>query len=109
MKKHLHLLFKCQREVSIFGCKINTIRGHKQIFEEKNRLIWGQFSNSNQKTEEKKGVADRNRERITGQINTDIESFAFFLMNNGRERELFVGKIDRLYDRKEIKSNLIVH
>ncbi|MGH0486219.1 HNH endonuclease [Bacillus mycoides] len=99
MTQHLHLFFKFKGEVNISSRIINTIREHKLVLEEKDRLIWGQFSNGTW------GVSDRNRERITRQINTDIESFAFFLMNNGRERELFVGRINRLYDRKEIKSN----
>ncbi|PFJ09917.1 HNH endonuclease [Bacillus thuringiensis] len=99
MTKHLHLFFKFKGEVNTSGRIINTIREHKLVLEEKNRLIWGQFSNGTGR------VSDRNRERIINQVNTGIDSFAFFLMNNGRERELFVGKIKRLYDRKEIKSD----
>ena len=41
-------------------------------------------------------------ERITNQVNAGIGSFAFFLMNNRKERELFVGKINRLYDKKKL-------
>ncbi|AUD24488.1 HNH endonuclease [Bacillus cereus group sp. BC251] len=96
MTKYLHLFFKFKGEVKTSGRIINTIREHKIVFEEKNRLIWGQFSNGTGR------VSDRNRERITNQVNNGIDSFAFFLMNNGGERELFVGKINRLYDKQEI-------
>ncbi|MEC3460112.1 hypothetical protein [Bacillus thuringiensis] len=98
MTKHLHLFFKFKGEVNTSDCIINTIREHKTVLEEKNRLIWGQFSNGTGR------VSNTNRERITNQVNAGIGSFAFFLMNNRKERELFVGKINRLYDKKEITA-----
>ncbi|PEL42689.1 restriction endonuclease [Bacillus toyonensis] len=99
MTKHLHLVLKFPVDFKIAGGTTNTIKEHKLVFETKNRLIWGQFSEK-----DASGVSDKNRKRIINQVDAGINSFAFFLANNGGERELFVGKIHRLYDRKEISA-----
>ncbi|MCU4768296.1 HNH endonuclease [Bacillus toyonensis] len=97
MTKHLHVVLKYKKEIEIAGVKFDTIPEHKLVFEKKNRLIWGQISEK-----DASGIADKNRKRIINQVEADIDSFAFFF--NREERELFVGKIHKLYNRKEIAA-----
>ncbi|PEF62016.1 restriction endonuclease [Bacillus anthracis] len=100
MTKPLHVVLKYKKEVEIAGVTFDTISEHKLVFEKKNKLVWGQFSKGNNS-----GVGEDKRKRISDQVDAGIDSFAFFIENNDRkERELFVGKINKLYDRKEISA-----
>lgn len=56
-------------------------------------MIWGYFSSA-----PKSSVSEKNRKRISEETRGEQDSFAFFIANNKGERELFVGRLNQLYD-----------
>lgn len=96
----LHLVLKFQNKALIVNSKeTNTITEHRQLLEAKGRLIWGQGSRR-----KVSGVAEKNRTRIIQQIKKGVNTYTFFLANNNGVRELYVGKMSKIYDRGEIPS-----
>lgn len=100
MTKHLHVVLKYKKEIEIAGVKFDTIPEHKLVFEEKNRLIWGQISEK-----DANGIADKNRKRIINQVEADIDSFAFFLIE--KKENYLLGKYINYIIGK--KSQLLAH
>lgn len=97
MPKTIHIVLKFPVDYTIAGGTTDTITEHKQLFEYKNRLIWGQGSNKSTS-----GVAKKNRDRLQEQISNGIDTYSFFLANYKGERELYVGKMINIYDKGEI-------
>lgn len=98
MNNAIHLVLKFKNEkLKVNGKDTNTIIEHKQIIESRGRLIWGQGSKKRLS-----GVAKKNRARITQQIKNGINTYTFFLANNNGMREVYVGKMNNIYDRGEI-------
>ncbi|MYL21650.1 restriction endonuclease [Halobacillus litoralis] len=94
----MHLVLKFPNESLVVGGKsTDTIKEHKEKYEAKNRLIWGQGSQK-----QSSGLAKPNRDRIKDQVSKDINTYTFFLANNKGNRELFVGKMIGVYDIGEI-------
>lgn len=102
MDKKLHILLKFPNDKSLVvnGVHTDTIEEHKNLCEAKNRLIWGQGSGRSNSAIQKK-----NRDRILKQVNNLDETYSFFLANNEGSRELYVGKINNLYDKGELSQN----
>jgi len=82
------------------GQKIDTILEHKRVFEEKNRLIWGQASNRKTNL-----LSLENQERFCDQIKEGIPTYAFFLAGRGDEKELYAGKMTNIYKKGSIGKN----
>lgn len=100
--KKLHVLLKFPNNKSLIvnGEHTDTITEHKNLCEAKNRLIWGQSSEKSTSA-----ISKKNRDRILDQVSNSDETYSFFLANNEGSRELYVGKINNLYDRGEIAQS----
>ncbi len=100
MTESLHLVLKFPVNYKISGGSTDTITEHKNVFDTHDRLVWGQFSNKDES-----GVSEKNRKTINEkQIRAGVDSFTFFLANNKGKRELFVGKLNKVIDRKQIPT-----
>jgi len=99
MSRPLHLALKFPVNYNLPLPASDTITEHRIMCETKNRMIWGHFSSA-----PKSSVSEKNRQRICAQIREEQDSFTFFIANNRGERELFVGRLNQLYDRGQIPS-----
>lgn len=95
----LHIVLKSKYSVKhpLTGEELDNITEHKESFEKKKRLIWGQTSNKSTS-----GVTKKKRDRLQEQIADGIDTYTFFLANDKGNRELYVGKMTNIYDKKEI-------
>lgn len=100
MPKTLHLVLKfpIDYEIVVGGKKTDTISEHKLLCETKNRVIWGHGSDRT-----RRNVSINVIKRFQEQIQKGINTYAFFLAkNNKNKKELYVGKLRDIYDKGSI-------
>ncbi|WP_281217269.1 HNH endonuclease [Lysinibacillus capsici] len=100
----VHLLLKFtnetdNNEIIVNEENVDTITAHKYVLETKGKLVWGQGSKR-----KSSGVSKSNRDRFIKQINTGIDTYAFFTTVFNGKRDLYVGKMINIYDRREIPT-----